>query len=130
MRASSYQISHRSSLMNITSPHTCDVWVYFDILKRFCGLPQAEKLVYDIIRVCMNKSGYYEADTTPGLWCQKWCPIIFGIIVDNFGIEQVGERHSQHLLHILQEHYINTTYWEGGGFAGVDLYWTYVDKHS
>ena len=62
--------------------HTCDGWVYFEILKGCYGLPQAGNLANDIIRVRLKKSGYYEVATTPGLWRHKWRPIIFGIIVD------------------------------------------------
>ena len=93
-------------------------------------MPQAVKLANDLLRTRIKKAGYYEAATTPGLWRHKWCPIIFGLIVDNFGIEYVGERHSQHLLHTLQEHYTITTYWEGKKFAGVDLDWKYSDTNS
>ena len=50
--------------------------------------------------------------------------------MDNFGIEYIGERDAQHLLFTLQEQYTTTTDWEGGKFAGVDLNWTYADKHS
>ena len=61
----------------------------------------------------MNNAGYYEAAKTLGLWRHKWRLIIFGLIVDDSGIEYVGERHSQHLLHTLQEHYTINTDWEG-----------------
>ena len=110
--------------------HTCDGWVNLEILKGCYGLPQARKLANDLLRVRMNKAGYYEAATTPGLWRHIWRLIIFGLIVDDSGIEYFGKRHTRHLLHTLQEHYTTTTDWEGGKFAGVDLNWTYSDKHS
>ena len=110
--------------------HTCDGWVYFEILRGCYGLTQAEKSTNDILRVRLKKTGYYKGTTTPGLWRQKWRPIIFGLMVDNFGIEYVGKRHAHHLLHTLHDHYTINTYWEGGNFAGVDLDWTYSDKHS
>ena len=83
---------------NLTT-HTCNGWVYFEITKRCYGLPQARKLANDLLHVQINKAGYYETGTTPGLWCPKWCPIIFGIIVHDFGIEYVGKRHAQQLIH-------------------------------
>ena len=40
----------------------------------------------------IGKKVYYEARTTPGLWRQKnWRPIQFCLIVDDFGVEYVGE---------------------------------------
>ena len=35
----------------------------------------------------LNKAGYYQCPTTPGLLRPKWLPILFCLIVDNFGIE-------------------------------------------
>ena len=110
--------------------HPCNGWVYFKILRVWYGLPQADKLSNYILRILLKKSGYYEATTTPGLWRHKLHPIIFGLIVDNFGIEYVGKRHTQHLLHTLQEHYTITIDCEEKKFAGVDLDWKYADKHS
>ena len=106
MRASIYQIP-RSISLNTT--YTWEGWVYFEIIRGCYGLPQAGKSANDILRVCINKHGYYEATTTPGLWRHKWRPILFGLIVDGFGIEYVGEHHYHHLLHTLQEHYTITT---------------------
>ena len=91
--------------------HTCDGWVYFEILIGCYGLSQAGKLVNDLLRFYLKKSGYYEAATTPGLWRHKWRPIIFRLIVDNFGIEYVVKRHYHNLLHTRLEHYTVTTYW-------------------
>ena len=42
---------------------------------------------------------------TPGLWKHTWRPIKLFLIIDDFGIEYVGEKHAQHLRQVLQEHY-------------------------
>ena len=47
--------------------HNFDGWVYLDILRGCYRLPQAGKLANDIIRIRLNKYGYYEFSTTPGL---------------------------------------------------------------
>ena len=41
------------------------------------------------------------------------------LIVDDFGIEYVGDQHVQHLQRVLQEHYTITTDWEGEKFYGM-----------
>ena len=55
------------------------------------GLPQSGRLANDLLRTCLEKAGYYEAATTPGLWCHKWSPIQFVLLVYDFGIEYVGK---------------------------------------
>ena len=98
--------------------NTCDGWVYLEILKGCYGLPQDGKTSNDILRICLRKTRYYEVAMTLGIWRHKWHPICFRLIVDEFVIEYVGERHSQHLLHTFQKHYTITTDWEGGGGGG------------
>ena len=66
--------------------HTCNGWVYFDISKGCCELSQANKLANYLLRVCLNKASFYEAARASGLWRHKWHPIIFDLIVYDFGI--------------------------------------------
>ena len=48
----------------------------------------------DLLRTRLEKADYYEAATTPVLWCHKWRHIQFVLLVDNFGIEYVGKEHA------------------------------------
>jgi hypothetical protein len=66
------------------------------------GYPQAGILTNNLLCGRLEKEGYYEADTTPGLWKHKWRPIQFCLIVNNFGVEYVGIEHFNHLLEVLQ----------------------------
>ena len=52
-------------------------WVYFEIVRGCYGLPQSVILTNNLLRTRLNKKGYFEATTTPGLWKQKWRPIQF-----------------------------------------------------
>ena len=52
-------------------------WIYFEILRGCYGLPQSGRLANDLLRTRLEKTGYYEAATTPGLWSHKWRPINF-----------------------------------------------------
>jgi hypothetical protein len=103
-------------------------WVYFEITKGVYGLKQAGKLANDLLDKRLSAHGYYQCPTTPGLWRHKWRPISFVLIVDNFGIQYVGKRHAEHLLHALQEHYKVTTDWMGSKFAGIDFKWDYAKQ--
>ena len=69
-------------------------WIYFEILRGYYGLPQSGQFSNNLLRKCLEKAGYYEAATTLGLWCHKWSPIQFVLLVDNFGIKYVGKEHA------------------------------------
>jgi hypothetical protein len=80
-----------------------DGWVYFEIRQGCYGLPQAGILTNDLLRTRLKAKGFYEAASTPGLWCHKWRPIQFCLIVDDFGVEYVGQEHFTYLLDILKK---------------------------
>ena len=52
------------------------------------------------LRERLQKEGYYEARTTPGLWRHKCRPIQFCLVVDDFGVEYVGNN-----MHIIWQLY-------------------------
>ena len=69
-------------------------WVYFEIVRGCYGLPKIRKLSNDLLHKRINKEGYFEAATTPGLWKHIWSLIQFFLIVDEFGIEYVAEKYA------------------------------------
>jgi hypothetical protein len=66
-----------------------DGWIYFEIRRGCYGLPQAGILANDLLRSRLLVEGYYEVESSPGLWRHKWRPIQFCLIVDDFGVEYV-----------------------------------------
>ncbi len=66
------------------------------------GLPQAGIPANELLRSRLLAEGYYEAESTSGLWRHKWLPIQFCLVVDNFGIEYVGIELFNHLLDLLK----------------------------
>ena len=66
-------------------------WIYFEITKGVYGLKQAGKLANDPLDKCLGEHGYFQCATTPGLWRHRWHPVVFVLIVDNFGIQYVGQ---------------------------------------
>ena len=77
-------------------------WIYFEIVRGYYGLPQSGWLANDLLRKRLNKEGYFEASTTPGLWRHKCRPILFMIIVDIFGVEYMGRKNVEHLASVLK----------------------------
>jgi len=61
-------------------------WVYIEINKGMYGLPQAGILANDQLTKHLAKYGYQPAPHMPGLWQHDTWPIVFTLVVDNFGI--------------------------------------------
>jgi hypothetical protein len=49
-------------------------WIYFEICQGCYGLPQAGILANDLLRSRLLAEGYYEAESTPGLWHHNGVP--------------------------------------------------------
>ncbi|KAL7474350.1 hypothetical protein ACHAW6_000323 [Cyclotella cf. meneghiniana] len=81
--------------------HVWDGWIYFKIIQGVYGLPQSGILANKLLKKCLNQSGYYQLNATPGLWRHKWHPIMFTLIVDHFGVEYIGIQHAHHLHNII-----------------------------
>ena len=87
-------------------------------------------LANNLLRTRLNKKRYFEATTTPGLWKHQWRPIQLCLILDDFGIEYVGELHIHHLRNVLKQHYEITEDWTGTKFGGINIKWDYAQKHA
>ena len=74
-----------------------DGWVYFGINRGVYILPQPGILVNKLLKERLDKHGYYQCTTNPGLWRHKWIPIFFSLIADDFGVEYSCNRRSHHL---------------------------------
>ena len=55
---------------------------------------------------------------------------MFCLLVDDFGIEYVGERHALHLKSVLAKHYDITVNWKGDLYSGINLEWNYNPVHT
>ena len=80
-----------------------DGWNYFEIRKGCYGLPQSGKLAKNLLHKRIYKHGYYKCATNRSLCHNQWAPITFVLLVDDFGVEYVGERHTRHLQMALEE---------------------------
>lgn len=105
--------------------------IYIQISKGMYGLPQAELLAHNQLVDFMEPSGYYPFRNTPDLWSHKWRPVIFTLVVDDFGIKYVVCHHIIHLLDALKSHYTKVTVdWTGSRYCGIDIKCDYVNKSS
>jgi len=72
--------------------YACNGWVYFEITKRMYGLKQAGKLANKLLATRLFGHRYYQCAITPGLWRHKWRPVIFALIVDDFGFQYTNHQ--------------------------------------
>jgi hypothetical protein len=108
--------------------HVHNDWVYFEIRKGIYGLPQSGILAQTLLADRLAKKGYYQCECTPGLWRHKWRPVMFTLIVDDFGVEYVGKQHAYHLRDTIKEFYELTENWNGDLYAGINLAWNYSKR--
>ena len=76
---------------NLTEMATPDRFIYCEIQKGMYGLPQAGIIAQQLLEQRLEKDGYRQSTTTPGLWTHDTRPISFTLVVDDFGVKYVGE---------------------------------------
>ena len=65
------------------------------------ALPQAGALAHAKLTSVLAPHVYALTKNIPGLWTHSTRPIVFSLVVDNFGVKYVGEEHAKNLLDIL-----------------------------
>jgi hypothetical protein len=90
---------------NLRDRATPDGYGHCEIQKGMYGLPQAGIIAQQLLEECLQKHGYRQSQTTPGLWKHDTHPICFSLVVDNFGVKYMGKENAQHLLDTVQQYY-------------------------
>ena len=102
--------------------------VLVEIRTGMYGLPQAGRMAYLKLVKHLAADGYLPTGQTPGLFKHISRPILFNLVVDDFGIKVQGKNHAEHLINTLKKHYDVTVDWEGKIFCGIHLDWDYNDR--
>jgi hypothetical protein len=103
--------------------------VYIEIRKGTPGLKQAGRIASDRLTAHLAKSGYAPvAPRTPSLWKHTTLPVVFSLIVDDFGVKYTGTENAHHLIDALKELYSISIDWAGGLYFGLTLKWDYVNR--
>ena len=92
------------------------------------SLPQAGILAQELLEQRLNKHGYHQSPTTPGLWQHDYRPISFTLCVDDFSIKYIGREHAEHLVSILSKHYKCSQDWAGQRYLGMTIDWDYTGQ--
>jgi hypothetical protein len=99
--------------------------IYIEIRRGMYGLPQAGILGNQLLTERLEPHGYYQCRHTPGLWQHKWRPIMFSLVVDDFGVKYVGKEHADHLIASVEKHYVFSKDWDGQLYCGIQIKWDY-----
>jgi hypothetical protein len=103
--------------------------VYARVDKGMYGLPQSGILANKLLKSRLEPHGYSECYHTPGLWKHNTRPIMFALVVDDFGIQYTGKDHAQHLIASLRQDYEAVMVdWTGSLFCGITLKWDYENR--
>jgi hypothetical protein len=95
--------------------------IYVEIRCGMYGLPQAGIIANQLLTRRLQPHGYYQCRHTPGLWRHKWRPILFSLVVDDFGIAYVGKQHAEHLINAIEDDYEFTKDWTGTLYCGITI---------
>jgi hypothetical protein len=87
------------------------------------------RIANDVLVPYLAKHGYRQCEHTPGLFRHDTRPILFSLVVDNFGVQYVGREHAEHLAGIIAAKYQMTTDWKGKLYCGISLKWDYVKRN-
>ena len=79
-----------------------NVWVYMEIRKGIPGPKQAGRIENDQLHLHLSKFGYAPVARIPSLWKHATKNIIFSLIVDDFGVNYVGEDNVNNLTQELK----------------------------
>jgi hypothetical protein len=104
-------------------------YVLVCVQKGMYGLPQAGALANRLLKVRLDKHGYFECEHTPGLWRHLTRKIFFALVVDDFGIQYINRDDALHLIAALKQDYEAVTVdWTGSLFCGITLTWDYEKR--
>jgi hypothetical protein len=102
---------------------TPDGYIYCKIQKGMYGLPQVGIISQNLLAHGLKPHGYSQSKTTSGLWKHNSRPIVFSLVIDNFGVKYIGKENLQHLLNIIQKYYKCLCDWDGEQCCGLTIQW-------
>ena len=106
---------------NDLQKHVLNGFIYLEMRCAVWGLPQAGILANNLLHIRLLPQGYYECTNTPGLWKHKMRPILFMLVVNDFGIKYVGNEHIDHLIQCIKQKHELTKYWTGDLYCRIKL---------
>jgi hypothetical protein len=95
--------------------------VYIAIKKGMYGLPQSGILANELLQRRLTLDGYRPIEHIHGLWKHKTHPVWFLLVVDDFGIKNIGRNNAEYLMASIKNKYDISSDWTGSAYCGLDL---------
>jgi hypothetical protein len=108
--------------------HALHSFVHLEMRRALWGLPQAGILANKRLRLKLAPFGYNESENIPGLWYHESRPIMFTLVVDNFGVKYICKEDVQLLITSIKTDCTITKDWTGNLYCGIQLDWDYVKR--
>jgi hypothetical protein len=96
-------------------------YVHLEMQQAVWSLPQVGILANKCLQRKLAPFGYFEHISTPGLWYHKTWPILFTLVVDNFGVKYINQDDINHLIVSINKTYALTENWMGNLYCGICL---------
>ena len=100
-------------------------FIYLEMWQAIWGLLHAGIWANKLLWKHLLPHGYYKCANTTGLWKHIIRPILFILVINNFGVKYVGREHVEHLIACIHERYKLTEDWTGDLYCGIKLNWDY-----
>ena len=92
------------------------------------GLKQSVRIANKRLKAHLVHFGFSPVPRTPALWKHTTKPIIFSLVVDDFGLKYISKENSNHLIQALQKLYTISIKWTGYLFYSLTIYWDYAAR--
>jgi hypothetical protein len=100
---------------------TPEGYIYCEIQTGLYSLPQAGIIAQQLLEERLEKDGYRQSKTSPGLWTHDTRPISFSLVVNYFKVKYVGEENAQHLVDTVQTYYKCSCDWKGERYCRLTI---------
>jgi hypothetical protein len=102
--------------------------ILFEISKGIYGLEEAGKLAQDRLFAHLATAGFYQVPHHTGLLKHESRPIMFSLVVDDFGVKYVSRDDVNYLATTLRQLYAITMDWTGTQYLGITVEHDYDAK--
>jgi hypothetical protein len=82
-----------------------------------------------ILVPCLFVHDFDQTKFTPALMRHIIHPIQLTLVMDDFGVQYLGQEHAQRFIDALEHDYIVSKDWTGGLYCGITLKWDYAHKY-
>ena len=97
-----------------------------EIRKGTPGLKQAVRIANERLTKYLQNHGYAPCPRTPTLWRHNTLPVVFTLVVDDFGVKYTSKHNAEHLINVICAIYTSTVNQTGSLYCGLTLAWEYL----